>query len=188
MSSHQWFWLLLCPGCLKSRAPDVLQGNLLSESGGEMARCVGACRVSPGDMRHCDPLHLFFSVFTFSWFMWFNLSSFNLHTWIISSKASICLNFGLFFKHLFSVKGNQGYTYLVLHYLFPGLLIKPFLKKVRLIQRRLRRFCRLWSRCCCLTFSADFAQQRCAPPWFLLVPPFPAAGFSSWLFCSSRCL
>lgn len=24
-----------------------------------MVRCVGACGVSPGDMGHCDPLHLF---------------------------------------------------------------------------------------------------------------------------------
>lgn len=36
--------------------------------------------------------------------------------------------------------GNQGYTYMVLHYQFLGLLIKPFLKKVHLVQRNSRQF------------------------------------------------
>lgn len=82
--------------------------------------------------------------------MWFNLSSFNLHLWITPSKASICLNFGLFFRYLFSVKLNHSCMYLVLHYRFPGLWIKPFLKKVHLIQRHSGGFCSLWYHRCCL--------------------------------------
>lgn len=84
--------------------------------------------------------------------MWFNLYSCNLHSWIIPSKASICLNFGLFFKHLFNVNGNQVYMHMVLHYRFPGLQIK----QVHLMQRHSRGFCSLWSCCCCLYLSCRF--------------------------------
>lgn len=48
VSSQQWFGLLLSPGCLNSWAHSVLQGNLLSESVGEMAGCAG-CAGCPGD-------------------------------------------------------------------------------------------------------------------------------------------
>lgn len=70
--------------------------------------------------------------------------------------------FGLVFKHLFSVMGNQGYTYMVLHYKFLGLCSKPFRKKVLLIQRNPRGF--VTCDAIVFTFPADFSQQCYASP------------------------
>lgn len=162
MSSWQSSWLLLSPGYLKSQTVNVLQGNLLSESAGEVVRCAGVSGSlglemgCPQVMDHCDSLQLFFLVFIFIWLMWFNLYSCNLHSWIIPSKASICLNFGLFSKHLFDANGNQSYMYMFLHNRFPGLEIKLFLKQVHLMQRHSRGFCSLWSCHCCLYLSCRF--------------------------------
>lgn len=74
MSSHQCFGLLLSPRCLKSWAHNVLQGNLLSESAGEMARCAGCARC-PND----GALWPFADILlNFHWVGWCSLTVFPL--------------------------------------------------------------------------------------------------------------
>lgn len=59
-------------------------------------------------MGHSNPLQMFFSVFMLGSSMWFNLSSFNLHSQIIPSKARVCLTFGLVLKCLCQCEGKSG--------------------------------------------------------------------------------
>lgn len=190
-SSHRCFWLLLHPGCLKSRAPSVLQRNSLSgwARKGEMCWCEQCAELGMG-WRGTATLQLALLVLMVSWLMCFSLSSCNLLSWIIPRENSSPINFALFIIILL-VKGNRvtcaWFSTVSLDCRSTLSYRSWTCSKDLLGPIKPHSFYTLWSQHFCLSFFGILPHDAAFNPKFCCCFFFLQLGFSSWLFCLSFC-